>query len=98
MSLSATTAKIVASKLVGGKWDRWMRRAASVASDALACVALIDQEGGELLNDLVLSLVELLLLLGQCLEGRVGGRSCCDVALVNQSRHLRHSRFGCIII
>jgi hypothetical protein len=75
-----------------------MRRAASVASDALACIALIDQEGGKLLNDLVLSLVELLLLLGQCLEGRVGGHSCREVALVSQSRHLRHSCFGCIII
>jgi hypothetical protein len=75
-----------------------MRRAASVASDALACIALIDQEGGKLLNDLVLSLVELLLLLGQCLEGRVGGRSCREVALISQSCHLCCSRFGCIIV
>ena len=70
----------------------------SVVSDALACIALIDQEGGKLLNDLVLSLVELLLLLGQCLEGCVGGRSCHEVALVSQSRHLRCSCFGCIIV
>jgi hypothetical protein len=97
-SLSATAAKIVASELVGGKWGRWMRRAASMASNALACIALIDREGGELLDDLVLSLVELLLLLGQCFEGRVGGRSCREVALVSQSRHLRCSRFGCIIV
>jgi hypothetical protein len=69
-----------------------------MASDALACIALIDREGGELLNDLVLSLVELLLLLGQCLEGRVGGRSCREVALVSQSRHLHCSCFGCIIV
>jgi hypothetical protein len=98
MSLSAAAAKIVASKLVGGKWGRWMRRAASVASNALACISLIDQEDCDLLDDLVLSLVKLLLLLGQCLEGRVGSRSCCEVALVSQSRHLHCSRFGCIII
>ncbi len=43
-------------------------------------------------------MVELLLLLGQCLEGCVGGRSCHEVALVSQSRHLHCSRFGCIIV
>ncbi len=91
-------AKIVGSELVGGKWGQWMSRAVSVVSDALACIALIDQVGGKLLDDLVLSLVELLLLLGQCLEGRVGGRSCREVALVSQSRHLRCSCFGCIIL
>jgi hypothetical protein len=90
--------KIVASKLVGDKWGRWMRWAASVVSDASACIALIDREGGKLSDDLVLSLVELLLLLGQCLERCVGSRSCCEVALVSQSRHLRHSCFGCIIV
>ncbi len=69
-----------------------------MVSDALACIALIDREGGKLLNDLVLSLVELLLLLGQCLEGQVGGRSYREVALVSQSHHLRCSRFDCIIV
>jgi hypothetical protein len=66
-----------------------MRRAMSMVSNALACITLIDREGDKFLDDLVLSLVELLLLLGQCLEGQVGGRSCREVALVSQSRHLR---------
>ncbi len=75
-----------------------------MASDASAYVALINREGGKLLNDLVLILVELLLLVGQCLDvlvyslGRVGGRSCREVALVSQSRHLRHYCFGCIMV
>ncbi len=75
-----------------------------MASNALACITLIDQEGGKFLNDLMLILVELLLLLGQCLDvlvhllGQVGSRSCCEVALVSQSHHLRCYRFGCIIV
>jgi hypothetical protein len=104
MSMSAAAAKTVASKLVEGKWGWWRRRAATVVSDASACIALIDQEGSKFRNDLVLILVELLLLVGQCLDilvhllGRVGSRSCREVALVSQSCHLCCYCFGCIIV
>ncbi len=66
-----------------------------MASNALARVALVEQEGCHLLHDLVLILLELLLLMGQCLDvlvhllGQVGGCSCCELALISQSHHLR---------
>jgi hypothetical protein len=93
-SLPLLSSKIVAPKLDQGKWGSWWRRTEPLASDALACVALVEQEGCHLLHDLVLILLELLLLMGQCLDvlvhllGQVGSWSCCELALISQSRHL----------
>ncbi len=67
-SLSPLSSKIVAPELDWGKWGSWWRRTAPLASDASACVALVEQEGCHLLHDLVLILLELLLLMGQCLD------------------------------
>ncbi len=66
-----------------------------MASNTFAHVALVEQEGCRLLHDLVLILLELLLLIGQCLDvlvhllGCGGGCSCCELALISQSHHLR---------
>ncbi len=46
----------------------------------------------------------LLLLMGQCLDvlahllGRVGGRSCHELALISQSRHLSRDRFCGVMV
>jgi hypothetical protein len=72
--------------------SKWLHKL--TCSDALACVALVEREGCHLLHDLVLILLELLLLMGQCLDilvrslGHGGGCSCCELALISQSHHL----------
>jgi hypothetical protein len=93
-SSSPLSSKIVAPKLDWGKLGYWWRRTAPLASDASARIALVEQEGCHLLHDLVLILLELLLLMGQFLDvlvyslGLGGGCSCCELALISQSRHL----------
>ena len=53
---------------------------------------------------MVLILVELFLLMGQCLDvlihflGRVGGCRRCELALIRQGRHLGCDRFGRVIV
>ena len=99
--LSAAAAVRVASKSLWGKWGRRWRQTASLSSDA---VALIEQKSRHLLHHLMLILMELILLMGQCLEvlahllGRVGSRSCRELTLICQSRHLSRDRFCGVIV
>jgi hypothetical protein len=64
---SATATVVVASESVWGKWGRRWRQTKSLVSDAASGVALIEQKSRHLLHHLMLVLMELILLMGQCL-------------------------------
>ncbi len=76
----------------------------TLAPDASSSVTLVQQKSHHLLHHLMLILMELILLMGQCLEvlahllGRVGSRSCRELALIYQGRHLSHNRFGGVVV
>jgi hypothetical protein len=73
-------------------------------SDAASSVTLIEQKSRHLLHHLMLVLMELILLMGQCLKvlahllGRVGGHSHPELALICQSCHLSHDHFCGVIV
>ena len=58
----------VASESVWGKWGRWCRWTTTLAPDASSSVALVEQMSRHLLHHSMLILMELILLMDQCLE------------------------------